>query len=58
MWEECVARDLTVPRSFGDERRRFSQLQDPAEPLLDLWRLGYVVGDVDDVAVTLFAPER
>ena len=31
---------------------------DPAEVLLEVWRAGYVVGDVSDEAVVVYAPER
>jgi hypothetical protein len=59
-WETSVALDLVIPphKSVSLEGRRFRELLDPAEVLLEIWRQGYIVGDVQDDVVTVYAPER
>ncbi|MFO0602197.1 MAG: hypothetical protein U0324_03435 [Polyangiales bacterium] len=59
LWAQSVALDLRVADDRDDHvgGQAFGALLDPAEPLLEVWRAGYVVGDVDDV-VTVFVPER
>lgn len=58
LWSACVERDLPVGRNARTRARRFRELLDPAEVLLEIWRLGYVVGAVSDASITVYAPER
>lgn len=57
LWEASVERALTVTR-HENHGRPFAEMLDPAEVLLDVWRLGYVVGEVNETAVVVYAPER
>lgn len=59
-WEACVALDLAVTPLASEALARcpYRELLDPAEALLEIWRLGYVVADVRDEDVTVLAPER
>ncbi len=58
LWSACVERDLSVGRNARVRAKRFRELLDPAEALLEIWRAGYVVGALSDEAITVYAPER
>lgn len=55
LWEACVALDLKSERC---DDRPFRAMLDPAEVLLHIWSLGYVVGEMRDDDVVVYAPER
>lgn len=58
LWEAAASRDLLVHRSGTLRKKHFRDLEDPAQVLLEVWRLGYVVGEVTDESVLVYAPER
>lgn len=58
LWEAAASRDLVVHRSGPLRKKHFRDLEDPAQALLEVWRLGYVVGEVTDESVLVYAPER
>jgi hypothetical protein len=58
-WGIAVERGLEVlPATWPTQAvrgRRFAELADPFEPLLELWKLGYVI-EADDESAQLYAP--
>lgn len=56
--EAAASRHLVVHRSGPLRKKHFRDLEDPANALLEVWRLGYVVGAVTDASGLVYAPER
>lgn len=58
-WDIAVAHDCDMPTATWPPQavrgKRFRELRSPFAPILDVWKLGYLI-EADDESATLFAP--